>query len=159
MPPRKKAEETSVETPLTQQVTERYSVLDKRYVMPAERVWPAEPDATAQALYDAGLAAGYAKGLEDARPRPPLFDACKKVTEQYVGDERGWFSAISAVEDEYGETLAVSDRDLLRGVHSRYRLVRESQRLSELTQSPVKPKTQLPAPDAPRGATEYEVVA
>src|SRR3990167_9629492 len=153
MPPRKKAEETSEETPLTQQVTERYSVLDKRYV------FPAEPDATAQALYDAGLAAGYAKGLEAGKPRPPLFDACKKVTEQYVGDERGWFSAISAVEDEYGETLAVSDRDLLRGVHSRYRLVRESQRLSELTQSPVKPKTQLPAPDAPRGATEYEVVA
>ena len=129
MPPRKKAEETS------------------------------EESALAQALYDAGLAAGLAKGLEYARPRPPLFDACKKVTEQYVGDERGWFSAISAVEDEYGETLAVSDRDLLRGVYTRYRLVRESQRLSELTQSPVKPKTQLPAPDAPRGATEYEVVA
>ena len=148
MPPRKKTEETSG---LGAALAEGMNEAAEATAEPA--------GALAQALYDAGLAAGYAKGLEDAKPRPPLFDACKKVTEQYVGDERGWFSAISAVEDEYGETLAVSDRDLLRGVHSRYRLVRESQRLSELTQSPVKPKTQLPAPDAPRGATEYEVVA
>ena len=149
MPPRKKAEETSEESQHPQFVSKSELL----------SFTPLDDSALAQALYDAGLAAGLAKGLEYARPRPPLFDACKKVTEQYVGDERGWFSAISAVEDEYGETLAVSDRDLLRGVHSRYRLVRESQRLSELTQSPVKPKTQLPAPDAPRGATEYEVVA
>ena len=139
MPHRKKTEEPSEVS---------YATLDDSHI-----------SGTTQAMYDAGLAAGYAKGLEDAKPRPPLFDACKKVTEQYRGDERGWFSAISAVEDEYGETLAISDRDLLRGVHSRYRLVRESQRLSEITQSPVKPKTQLPAPDAPRGAPEYEVVA
>ena len=148
MPPRKKTEETSgLGAALAEGMNEALEATAE------------SAGALAQALYDAGLAAGHAKGLEDAKPRPPLFDACKKVTEQYVGDERGWFSAISAVEDEYGETLAVSDRDLLRGVHSRYRLVRESQRLSELTQSPVKPKTQLPAPDAPRGATEYEVVA
>src|SRR3990167_5426674 len=148
MPPRKKTEETSG---LGAALAEGMNEAAEATAEPA--------GALAQALYDAGLAAGYAKGLEDAKPRPPLFDACKKVTEQYVGDERGWFSAISAVEGEYGETLAVSDRDLLRGVYTRYRLVRESQRLSELTQSPVKPKTQLPAPDAPRGATEYEVVA
>ena len=148
MPPRKKAEETSgLGAALAEGMNEALEATAE------------SAGALAQALYDAGLAAGYAKGVQDAKPRPPLFDACKKVTEQYAGDERGWFSAISAVEDEYGETLAVSDRDLLRGVYTRYRLVRESQRLSELTQSPVKPKTQLPAPDAPRGATEYEVVA
>jgi hypothetical protein len=72
--------------------------------------------------YAAGWDAGYRQGLEDAKPKPTLFDACKQAAIGHADDtDPQLLHRFDEIEAEYGQTLIRQDRGLLLSIAKRHR--------------------------------------
>jgi hypothetical protein len=69
-----------------------------------------------------GYDAGYRQGLEDAKPKPTLFDACKQAAIGHADDtDPQLLHRFDEIEAEYGQTLIRQDRGLLLSIAKRHR--------------------------------------
>ena len=86
---------------------------------------------------------GHAAGVAEAK-KPPLFEACKLVTERYwaTQTDQQIVERFAEVEADYGEKLTFADQELILGAARRYRMADRASEMAvaELT----RPRKQPP---------------